>query len=86
MMRDYSDEQKAKLIARLLPPENLPVPQLSLATGIPKDTLYGWRSQARRHVQRLAFHAQRRHHHGWVPRVIAFSMTSIYPRPNQPGT
>jgi transposase-like protein len=47
-MTIYSDEQKAKLIERMLAPHNVPVPQLSKETGIPKDTLYGWRRQARR--------------------------------------
>ena len=41
---------------------------------------------ARRHIQPLAFHGQRRHHrHRWVPRGMAFSMTSIDPRPSPPG-
>ena len=44
----YPDEQKTKLIARMLPPQNENVPLLSQETGIPKDTLYGWRRQAQR--------------------------------------
>ena len=32
----------------MLPPESIGVPALSAETGIPKDTLYGWRLQARR--------------------------------------
>jgi transposase-like protein len=45
-MTIYPDEQKTSLIERMLPPQNADVPQLSKETGIPKDTLYGWRRQA----------------------------------------
>ncbi len=45
-MTIYPDEQKTSLIERMLPPQNASVPQLSKETGIPKDTLYGWRRQA----------------------------------------
>lgn len=45
-MTIYPEEQKTKLIERMLPPEAVPVPLLSKETGIPKDTLYGWRGQA----------------------------------------
>ncbi len=47
-MTIYPDEQKTRLIERMLPPHNVHVPQLSIETGIPQDTLYGWRRQARR--------------------------------------
>lgn len=47
-MTIYPAEQKAALMERLLPPENAQVPQLAKATGIPQDTLYDWRRQARR--------------------------------------
>lgn len=47
-MTIYPDEQKTMLIERMLPPRNEDVPRLSRETGIPKDTLYGWRRQARR--------------------------------------
>jgi transposase-like protein len=47
-MTIYPDEQKTSLIERLLPPQNANVPALSKETGIPQDTLYGWRRQARR--------------------------------------
>lgn len=33
-------------MARMLPPHNVGVPQLVRETGIPRDTLYGWRRQA----------------------------------------
>jgi transposase-like protein len=47
-MTIYPDDQKTRLIERMLPPHSVPVPQLSAETGIPKDTLYGWRRQALR--------------------------------------
>jgi len=43
----YSEELKASIIARMLAPQNASVPALAQETGIPKDTLYGWRLQAR---------------------------------------
>lgn len=46
MMTIYPEDQKTGLIERMLPPQAIPVPQLSQETGIPKDTLYGWRRQA----------------------------------------
>lgn len=47
-MTIYPDQQKAELIERMLPPHNVPVVQLARETGIPKDTLYGWRRQGLR--------------------------------------
>lgn len=47
-MTVYPDEQKMSLIERMLSPQNADIPQLSRETGIPKDTLYGWRRQAQR--------------------------------------
>ena len=47
-MTIYPDDQKVKLIERMLAPHNMPVPQIAKETGIPKDTLYGWRRQALR--------------------------------------
>ena len=47
-MTIYPDEQKTSLIERMLPPQNANVPALAKETGIPPDTLYGWRRQARR--------------------------------------
>jgi transposase-like protein len=46
-MTRYSEELKANIIARMLAPQNASVPALAQETGIPKDTLYGWRLQAR---------------------------------------
>ena len=45
-MRQYPDELKTNLIARMLPPNNVSVPALSRETGIPTDTLYTWRRKA----------------------------------------
>jgi transposase-like protein len=47
-MRTYPEELKAKIIARLLPPNNESVPDVAKQTGIPKDTLYAWRIKHRR--------------------------------------
>ena len=47
-MIQYSKELKQSLIARMLPPNNVSVPDLVQETGIPKDTLYTWRNKARR--------------------------------------
>lgn len=47
-MTIYPEEQKARLIERMLGPKAESVPTLSRESGIPKDTLYGWRQQARR--------------------------------------
>jgi transposase len=44
----YSEELKASIIARMLAPSNMSVPQLALETGIPKDTLYTWRIKHRK--------------------------------------
>jgi len=48
----YSEEFKASIIAKMLPPNNVPVPQLVRETGIPKDTLYTWRSKHRKALGR----------------------------------
>jgi hypothetical protein len=42
----YSDEFKDSILIKLLPPNNVSVAQLVKETGIPRDTLYGWRRQA----------------------------------------
>jgi transposase-like protein len=44
-MRIYPDEFKASVIAKLLPPYNRSIAELVKETGIPKETLYGWRSK-----------------------------------------
>jgi transposase len=48
-MKTYSDELKAGIIAKMLPPNDASVSELSRKTGIPKDTLYAWRLKARGH-------------------------------------
>ena len=45
-MTIYPDEQKARLIERMLPPGQRNVARLAKETGIARDTLYGWRRQA----------------------------------------
>ena len=47
-MRTYSDEFKASIIAKMLPPNNVSVPELAKETGIPRDTLYSWRIKSRK--------------------------------------
>lgn len=47
-MNIYPKELKESIIARMLPPNNIGIPELVLETGIPKDTLYTWRSKARK--------------------------------------
>ena len=46
-MTTYPEEFKAKIIAQLLPPHNRNIPELARETGIPPDTLYGWRGKNR---------------------------------------
>lgn len=46
-MKPYSEELKAAMVEKLLPPQNVPVGQLARETGIPKDTLYTWRAKYR---------------------------------------
>jgi transposase-like protein len=46
-MKQYSEELKAALVQKMLPPQNVPVGQLARETGIPKDTLYTWRAKYR---------------------------------------
>ena len=44
-MKTYSKEFKEKVIARMFPPHNAGIPELSYETGIPKKTLYRWRNK-----------------------------------------
>lgn len=46
-MPRYSEERKAAILKRLLPPENLSVPLVAGQEGISEATLYNWRNQAR---------------------------------------
>ncbi len=43
-MTHYSPAFKASLIAKMLPPQSRAVAELAQETGIPKDTLYSWRT------------------------------------------
>jgi transposase-like protein len=45
-LKSYSAELKDSIVAKMLPPHNVGVAQLVRETGIPRDTLYGWRSRA----------------------------------------
>ena len=47
MVTKYSEEFKSSVIAKLLPPQNVSVPDLVKETGVPKDTLYTWRNKYR---------------------------------------
>jgi len=47
MNSKYSKEFKSSIIARLLPPQNISVPDMVKETGIPRDTLYTWKRQYR---------------------------------------
>lgn len=46
-MPRYSNELKASVLRRMMPPENRTVLDLSRETGITQVTLYGWRREAR---------------------------------------
>ena len=46
-MTTYPEEFKLKINAQLLPPHNRNIPELARETGIPPDTLYGWRGKNR---------------------------------------
>jgi transposase-like protein len=54
MATTYSPEFKASIIARMLAPNNVAVPDLVRETNIPKDTLYAWRAKARKEAQGVA--------------------------------
>ena len=45
-MKCYSEERKSAAIAKMMPPENMSVPELSEQTGISLQTLYTWRQKA----------------------------------------
>jgi transposase len=46
-MTHYSEEFRASIAARLLPPNNARVADIVKETGVPKDTLYEWRTRYR---------------------------------------
>ncbi|MBO9483337.1 transposase [Salinisphaera sp. G21_0] len=45
-MARYSEEFKESIIQKMMPPNNVPVSQLVLETGISDVTLYTWRKNA----------------------------------------
>ena len=45
-MKTYSEELKSSVITQRLPPRSRSVAELVKETGIPKETLYTWRSKA----------------------------------------
>lgn len=46
-MRRYSEERKASVLIKLLPPHNLSVPEVAEMEGISLATLYNWRTKAK---------------------------------------
>ena len=50
-MNHYSAEQKAALMAKMLPPHNLSAAQIARQAGIPVGTLYTWRAKAKQSGQ-----------------------------------
>ena len=54
MATTYSPEFKASIIARMLPPNDIPVPDVVRETNIPKDTLHAWRAKARKEARGVA--------------------------------
>jgi transposase len=45
-MARYSDDFKARAVARLLPPESAPIPRISQEIGVSVATLERWMSDA----------------------------------------
>ena len=46
-MKRYSEERKQAVLTKMMPPENRSATELSEETGIPYQTLYSWRKQAK---------------------------------------
>ena len=46
-MTQISEERKAEILKKLLPPHNLPVSELAKLEGLSESALYNWRKQAR---------------------------------------
>ena len=47
-MTHYSEEFRASVAARLLPPNNARITDIVKETGVPRDTLYDWRARYRK--------------------------------------
>ena len=43
----YSEEMKAAIIEKMMPPNHIPVSRLLKETGMTDATLYAWRKKAR---------------------------------------
>lgn len=46
-MPSYSDERREAVVAKLLPPRNLPVREVAQQEGISEATVYKWRKEGR---------------------------------------
>ena len=46
-MKRYSEERKQAVLVKMMPPQNMSAMALSEETGIPYQTLYSWRKQAK---------------------------------------
>ena len=44
--KTYAKEQKEAMVAKLLPPNNMSITELSKQSGIPMTTLNGWKIRA----------------------------------------
>ena len=44
--KQYNSEEKARLLARMLPPEEISITKLAIETGIAKSTLASWKNTA----------------------------------------
>jgi len=62
-MKRYSEERKAAVIQKMMPPHNTPIPDLVAETGISDVTLYTWRKQAR--VEGIAVPADAKNPEKW---------------------
>lgn len=62
-MTRYSAERKEAVIQKMMPPNNIPIPQLAEETGISDVTLYNWRKQAR--VEGIAVPADGKNPEKW---------------------
>ena len=56
-------ERKKPIIQKMLPPQNIPIPQLARDTGISDVTLYNWRKHTR--VERVAVPADGKNPEKW---------------------
>ena len=45
-MKNYSAQRKESALQKMMPPNNIPITQLSIEMGIGESTLYNWREKA----------------------------------------